>query len=171
MKFKTLALFSAMTLFVALGISDQTFAQKLPDKIITFDVPGAGTRSSQGTVPMSINPAGTITGYYVDAGSIFHGFVRDKDGIITSFDAGPNFTIPTSINPKGTITGSYQDASRVTHGFVRDKDGTITTFDVPGAGSNGTFPASINPSGEITGIWTTGVFHGTVLHGFLRDAV
>ena len=44
MKFRTLALFCAMTLFVALGISDQTFAQKLPDKIITFDVPGAGTR-------------------------------------------------------------------------------------------------------------------------------
>jgi hypothetical protein len=28
MKLRTLALFGAMTLFVALGISDQTFAQK-----------------------------------------------------------------------------------------------------------------------------------------------
>ena len=166
MKFKTLALFSAMILFVALGISDQTFAQKLPDKIITFDVPGAGTRSSQGTVPMSINPAGTITGYYVDAGSIFHGFVRDKDGIITPFDAGPNFTTPISINPSGEIAGYYFDVNFRGHGFVRDKDGTITSFDVLGAGSNGTFPASINPRGEITGSYSDA---SNVSHGFLRE--
>ena len=33
----------------------------------TFDVPGAGTGSGQGTLATSINPAGVITGYYLDA--------------------------------------------------------------------------------------------------------
>src|ERR1700751_6291537 len=101
MRPRPLALFIALTLFATLGITVQTPAQTKQGQIITFDAPRAGLGSGQGTVPTSINSAGTITGYYVDAGSIFHGFVRDKDGIITSFDAGPNFTIPTSINPKG----------------------------------------------------------------------
>ena len=160
----------ALTLFATLGITVQTPAQTKEGQIITFDAPHAGLGSGQGTVPTSINPGGTIAGYYVDASYMYHGFVRDKDGIITTFDAGSNGTFPASINPNGTITGYYVDNHNMAHGFVRDKDGTITTFDVPGAGSNGTFPASINPSGEITGIWATGVLHNTVSHGFLRDA-
>ncbi len=106
MRPRALALFVVMTLFATLGITVQTPAQ-------TKHRPNHHVRrarcwhygSGQGTVPTSINPAGTITGYYVDASYMYHGFVRDKDGIITTFDAGPNFTIPTSINPKGTITG------------------------------------------------------------------
>src|SRR5437762_3035556 len=50
--------------------------------ITTFDPPGA-TR----TIALSINPAGAITGYYVDASSGFHGFLRAPDGTITTFDA------------------------------------------------------------------------------------
>jgi hypothetical protein len=92
--------------------------------------------------------------------------VRNKDGIITSFDAGPNFTTPISINPSGEIAGYYFDVNFRGHGFVRDKDGTITSFDVLGAGSNGTFPASINPRGEITGSYSDA---SNVSHGFLRE--
>src|ERR1700757_2140721 len=103
------ALFIVLTLLVTLGITVQTAAQSKQGQIITFDAPRAGLGSGQGTVPTGINPAGTITGYYVDATYMYHGFVRDKDGIITTFDAGANFTIPTSINPKRTIAGSYQD--------------------------------------------------------------
>src|SRR5712691_8117212 len=43
---------------------------------ITFDVPGAGTGPGQGTQGIHINPAGAITGYYLDSGDVFHGYVR-----------------------------------------------------------------------------------------------
>ena len=50
---------------------------------ITFDAPGAGTAAHQGTMPFSINPAGTIPGNYIEASSVNHGFVRDKPGGLT----------------------------------------------------------------------------------------
>ena len=51
--------------------------------IITFDAPGAGTGSGQGTgcfaftdCSVLVNNFGAITGYYLDAKNVFHGFVR-----------------------------------------------------------------------------------------------
>src|SRR5262245_32696997 len=44
--------------------------------ITTFDAPGASTGPGQGTLPFAINPAGLITGYYLDTGNVFHGFLR-----------------------------------------------------------------------------------------------
>ena len=80
MKPRTLASFSAMTLFVTFTISSRTFAKRTHDQIITFDaVPNARTN------PTSINPRGEITGWYPDASGT-HGFVRDRDDMLT-FDA------------------------------------------------------------------------------------
>ncbi len=44
--------------------------------IITFDIQGAGGGSGQGTIPGSSDPAGGITGYYVDASGVSHAFLR-----------------------------------------------------------------------------------------------
>ena len=59
--------------------------------ITVFDAPGAGTGLGQGTFPINspqlINPNGAITGYYVDSAFVSHGFLRDKNGVITTFDA------------------------------------------------------------------------------------
>jgi hypothetical protein len=44
--------------------------------ITTFDVPVAGTGAGQGTIPFSNNPADAITGYYIDASGVSHGFLR-----------------------------------------------------------------------------------------------
>jgi hypothetical protein len=150
-------------------------------KIITFDVPGAGTGSGQGTFSFGMTPAGVLMGYYLDANYVFHGFVRAPLGAITMFDVNgagtdPFYgTQPFSINPRGEITGYYTDASGLSHGFVRDPSGAITTFNVNGAGipvgqpcsppvicSNGTQGASINAAGAIAGQYvdTSGVFHG-----------
>jgi hypothetical protein len=105
-----------------------------------------------------------VTGYYIEASNIIHGFVRAADGTITTFDAGPYGTIPRSINPRGEIAGyTYASNSSLTHGFVRAADGIITTFD---AGPNGTIPASINPRGEITGSYADAT---NVAHGFVRE--
>jgi hypothetical protein len=129
---------------------------------ITFDAPGA----VQGTFPASINHAGAITGYYNDANSVSHGFVRTRYGAFITFDApgAVQGTSPTSINQAGTITGYYYDANSVPHGFLRDSNGTLITFDVPGA-EFVIFPASINPEGVITGWYYDVNFVG---HAFLR---
>ena len=70
MRSKTLTLFTAMTLWVALALSVQLSAQT----ITTFDPPG-----SISTQPNSINQAGAITGTYYTPGNPFaqqHGFLR-----------------------------------------------------------------------------------------------
>ena len=43
--------------------------------LTTFDAPGAGTIFGDGTVPLGINPAGVILGYYNDANSVQHGLL------------------------------------------------------------------------------------------------
>ena len=147
----------------------------------TFDAPGAGTSPFQGTAPhvgRTINPAGAITGFYVDASDVVHGFLRAPDGTITTFDAPGAGTVtdsgqgttPSSINPAGAIVGSSLDASNVYHGSLRDRDGNFTTFDAPGAGNatdsyQGTLATANNPSGKITGSY---VDSGNLQHGFLR---
>jgi len=129
----------------------------LPDNNIgVINVPGAGTNGhyGQGTVANSINDAGLISGYYLDAHNVFHGFVRAADAIITTFDAkgaATGFkmgTLASSINSAGVITGTFMTPDSVTHGFVRTADGVITGFDGPMAGF--TSPVSINAAGVIT---------------------
>jgi hypothetical protein len=93
--------------------------------ITTFDAPGAGTGAGQGTLPFAINPAGLITGYYLDTGDVFHGFLRIRNGAIATFDVpgagtGPGQgTVALCNNPVDAITGYYIDASDVFHGFLR----------------------------------------------------
>src|SRR5690349_8479068 len=143
-----------------------------------IDAPDAGTGPfPQGTfpaniTPMGINPAGAIIGFYVDASSVQHGFVRAPNGIITEFDpAGSIFTDPNGIDQTGAIAGFYFDANFVGHGFLRAPDGTITSFDAPGADmtgdGNGTFGVGLTPSGEVEGVF---VDVAGVLHGFVRSS-
>ena len=156
-----------------LNFSRTPFVHPQPT-IITFNAPGAGTGPGQGTIAFAINPAGTISGRYADAGGAIHAIVRTPDGAIIAFDApgagtGPRQgTRPFSINPAGVTAGYYNDASGVFHGFMRTPDGAITTFDVPGAGTGpgqGTFAGNINPTEAIAGRY---VDASGVAHGFLR---
>jgi hypothetical protein len=133
--------------FISIGYS-QTF--------ITFDAPGTNATS-----PVAINPAGQITGTFdVDATFSYHGFLRETDGTITTFDPTESTisTQPMSINPAGQITGFFGPSSGGLSGFLRDADGTFTTFEAPG--SLFTEPTDINPAGEITGNYLAGSFHG-----------
>jgi hypothetical protein len=141
-----------------------------------IDAPDAGTGPfPQGTfpsefTPMGINLLGGITGFYVDANSVQHGFVRAPGGRITEFDpAGSIFTNPNAIDDVGETTGFYVDASGVGHGFLRTLGGTITTFDAPGAGTGagqGTFGVGLTLNREIEGVY---VDANGVLHGFVRS--
>ena len=78
--------------------------------------------ASTSTQPTAINRKGQIIGVYFDASNVYHGFLREKHGSITTIDV-PNAsnTYPTGINRKGDITGWYSDASGV-HGFVRSRN-------------------------------------------------
>ena len=155
------------------------FVRKPDGKITVIDAPGADLTpgDGNGTFPGGINVLGAITGSYLDAKDIYHGFVRTPGGHITQFDvpgAGAVLgsyegTLPASINALGVIAGYFYDASYVAHGFSRSPDGHITPINAPDAGSvlgtgQGTYPATINLEGAVTGPYydTNGNSHGFV---------
>ena len=92
----------------------------------TFEAPGAGTGAGQGTVPENLNPSRTITGQYLDASGVNHGFAG-APGVLSTFDApgagtaAGQGTVPISNDPMNGITGFYIDGSGVFHGFLRTK--------------------------------------------------
>jgi len=165
-----------LALTILLGLAVVAAPSSQAQTFTTFDAPGAGTGANQGTVPISIDTAGDVTGIYWDASNLAHGFVRAANGTITDFDApgagtGKNQgTFPFSINTAGAIAGMYSDASNWYHGFVLPANGTITTIDVPGAIADwhaGTTPMSVNAAGDVTGFYRD---TGLVYHGFVRAA-
>ena len=163
----SIAVLTVLCLLFAVGTpaQEQSRAGTYHDRWLTFttfDAPGAGKGFYEGTVPLSINAAGDITGLYNVPGNVTHGFVRSANGRIVEFGApgegsGNNQgTFPFSINTAGAIAGYYSDANNVYHGFVRGADGTITEFDVPGAsmdGHLGTEASAINATGDVTGTY------------------
>ena len=185
MKRISIILLVCCTCFVLVAWPQARMHGKQKPKIITFDVPGAGTGPGQGTFPYGIDASGTIIGPYVDADNVNHGFVRTRDGAFTTFDApgagagAGQGTVALSINPAGAVTGMYFDSTCLYHGFLRDPDGTFTTIDFPGANTiggqcstnvwwlvmQGTAAQNINASGTISGIYTDALGVG---HTFLR---
>jgi hypothetical protein len=161
------------------------FVRTYHDRLTTFDAPGAGSVGNlyfkltpagvlggQGTYPFSMNPEGTITGFYFDENTVGHGFVRTYDGRFTSFDdpdAGtisPQVTAALNINSAGMIAGNYFDANSVRHGFVRTPDGKFINFDPPDSVFSFVCVAMcLNQRGEITGDFLT---NDGVSHGFVR---
>jgi hypothetical protein len=167
----------ALALFMALCI----LASGLPASaqephIITFDAPGADTTtgSFNGTFASGMNIRGAVTGSYVDANNVNHGFLRSREGGFTTFEAPGadttpgsfNGTIPNSINDLGAITGEYFDATGFSHGFLRSPEGKFTTFEVPGVGGFGSTPIAMNLEGAIVGYYTDSNFN---FHAFLRS--
>lgn len=161
-----------------LGYAGLVTAANSTPRFITFDAPGAGTGSGQGTgcfaytdCSVLINNFGAITGYYLDANNVFHGFVRSPQGNFTNFEApgsdtNPNDfngTLPNAINDAGAIAGVYYDVNNVAHGFLRGPEGGMTTFDPPG--STGTIPIALNLESDIVGYYLD---ENNLFGGFLR---
>jgi hypothetical protein len=147
--------------------------------VTEFDVPAAATGPGLGTMTFwaqCVNPAGAMTGGYYDQNGAIHGYVRNPDGTIATFDApgagtGSGLgTFAVGINPAGTIAGLSQDNNGVYHGLLRTADGKITLFDIKGAGTGagqGTQGEGINPSGVVVGYYTDA---NNLSHGFVRAA-
>jgi hypothetical protein len=144
----------------------------------TFDVPGAGTGSYQGTgcpgCALGLNRFGTTAGIYSDSNSVNHGFIRRHEGTITTFDApwagtssyqgtGCPSDCNVSINDSGAITGVYIDTNSVYHGYLRSPEGHFVTVDP--VGSLLTIPYGIDGFGAIVGEYMDG---NNVYHGFIR---
>ncbi len=138
----------------------------------TLDDPNAGTEFFQGTYSNGINNRGQITGAYVDASDVDHGFLLSH-GQYTALDdpnAGTIFGQGTSaegINDPGQVAGYYADSSNLDHGFVLAK-GQYATLDDPSAGTTpgqGTYAFGINNPGQIVGFYVdaNNAYHGFVL--------
>jgi hypothetical protein len=101
------------------------FLRTSDGKFTTFDAPGAGTDSFEGTgcfsdCPVSLNDWGAITGIYIDTNSVYHGYLRSPQGNTVTVDpSGTIFTFPVGINDMGTVAGYYIDGNGVYHGFLR----------------------------------------------------
>lgn len=150
--------------------------EALAQTILTFDAPGADTTvgSQNGTFASGVNNWGIITGSYVDANDVIHGFLRNPQGKFTTFEAPGadttpgsfNGTTPNSINDLGATTGWYTDTNGLGHGFLRSSEGKFIRFDAPGAGGYGTFPIALNLEGEIAGYYTDSNYS---FHAFVRS--
>ena len=147
-------------------------------RITTFDAPGAGTTgvpfsslNAWTSVVDGLNPAGAITGSYIDGNNVNHGFLRDPHGTFTTIDApgagitGDHGTWPNSINPEGAIVGAVCDDGGMCQSFLRNPRGRFTTFQVPGEGNESTTAMHINSVGAITGYYSDA--NGGA-HGFVR---
>lgn len=190
MKLRTSTLLTTMISLGALPIAVSVAAPTTGSKFVTFDAPGAirNGDSYDGTFPDSINNGGTVTGIYIAADVLYHGFVRGPGGEFVTLDApgigtsvGTRFrAIPGSVNLKsrsvsmnnhGAITGNYIDSNNVSHGFLRSPEGRLMTVDAPGASSaagtfDGTFPTGINDGGTVAGNY---IDSKDLVHGFLRS--
>src|SRR5579859_630131 len=118
----------------------------MAQSIIVFDAPNASSTTANGGYgvsnpfggsargPGGINGRGDIVGVFKDTnqGGKTRGFVRDRDGNFTVFDA-PNASSTTAygINSRGDIAGSFSDPAQGNRGFVRHWNGNFAVFDYP----------------------------------------
>jgi hypothetical protein len=75
---------ATMTSILLLGILAPTASSGTSDGFLNFSnkpfVGAAGTGPGQGTIPFAINPAGTVIGYYIDAGDARPSRVSQRTG-------------------------------------------------------------------------------------------
>lgn len=144
------------------------YLRKADGTFTVFDVPGAGTGASQGTIPWTINVKGAVCGSAVDSGGVRHAFIRTRKGAITVFDAPGAGTASgqgsscTAVAPDGRALGYIIDGTGAVHAFLRASDGTFTSLDIAGA--------SRTDAGLFDGRLIIGDFHDAngALHGFVR---
>lgn len=133
-------------------------------KITMVDPPGSTYTGS-----INVNASGSIVGAFRNTSPVpntRHGFLRDKKGVFTTFDAPgaavPGGTVPACMNDHGEIVGNFVDGAG-RHGFMLIK-GVWTQLDVPGAVL--TVTQGINNAGLVVGAYVDDtVFeeHGWIL--------
>ena len=97
-----LTLVVAIVLLGGAAIPVHLTAQNASSGIVTFDAPGSIPHgdSFDGTFPSGINNRGTVTGIYMDANTLYHGFTRSPGGEFTTLDApGAATSVGTRFRP------------------------------------------------------------------------
>ena len=117
----------------------------------TIDVP---SRLGNNTVVTGINDSGHRVGYYFDAASNVHSFLRSASQFSEIAYPGAVATYAYGINNEDSIVGVYWGNDFVQHGFLL-QNGSYSTVDYP----NATFtnPCSINNNGVIFGYYQSGL--------------
>ena len=138
-----------LLLFGPFGVTP--FAHGTDYRFESFDYTGAVH-----TLPVDINDAGTVAGYWGDAldlptGNLW-GFSYDGTDFSLIQVPGSLDTGAFGINNAGVIVGHYYDTQR--HGFSYDGS-TYTPVDYPGA--DHTWAFGINDKGLLPGLMTTRV--------------
>ncbi|MCD2342186.1 hypothetical protein LRH25_17760 [Ideonella azotifigens] len=115
--------------------------------VVPFDAPGAVGL----TIPWGLNKAGTAVGVYIDADSVYHGFVRGAGGTVTTLDyPGSPYTQLMDINDSGDIVGFYQDpVDYIIRGFLYRAGKFIPVG--PAEATQGAYPWRIAANGRIVG--------------------
>jgi uncharacterized membrane protein len=119
------------------------FVRQASGRIATFDAPGAGGGSGNGTFVTALDDAGTVVGYYTDNALQSHSFWRTPSGKITTFDP-PGYSQSAAVgvaqnDKKPVIAGNVKDASgnlayrRSRNGSVRMLKPSVIEVDAMGA--------------------------------------
>jgi hypothetical protein len=142
---------------VVLGDGTQPGFVSLGGLVTMFEVPDATA-----TLAYQLNRGNQIVGYYIDAGGITHGYLRDHRGNLTfPIDvAGATGTILFGNNDSNWVVGRYTDTAGVSHGLFFITPDDMVTFDYPGA--TYTSLNGINKGGFVCGYYldAAGTFHG-----------
>jgi probable HAF family extracellular repeat protein len=118
------------------------------------------------TIPVGINDATQIVGYYYDISDTAHGFFYDGTNYTTIDDPLGWWSAADGINNNGQIVGNYLDRTPAdkSHGFLYS-NGSYTTIDDP-LGTN-TVARGINDAGDIVGYYidSDGIDHAFLYKG------
>ena len=121
----------------------------------TIDFPGQSQTLLQG-----VNNNGDMSGYYIDASQVAHGFLV-KAGTFTEMDVpGAIATYTFNLNDADQFAGYYISSSDgVYRGFFYDGQ-SFTTLEYPG--STFTYAYGLNNFGVVVGAWedSRGLIHG-----------
>jgi len=126
------------------------------------DIPGP-TGAVQ-TFGSAVNDTGSIVGYYLDAGSVAHGFLLKGKTYKTLDVPGSTATFATGINKTGQIVMYFVSSSGSVESALYNGK-TYKTIDVPGAAS--TYALDNNTAGDVCFEWLDS---SNVIHGALRHA-
>jgi YD repeat-containing protein len=113
------------------NIVSHAYLRTREGKFTVYEAPDAGTAPFEGftagTFVESVNIEGATTGFVVDNLAEAHGWVRNAQGKVTTFNVPGQVAAPGTdlgsagkgINAFGVITGRWHDANFVVHGFIR----------------------------------------------------
>ena len=107
-----------------------------------------GSVSAQAT---DINIRQQVTGFFIDAKGVNHGWQLSAGTLLQLDYPGSTFTQATGENNHGLVVGTYMDSAGATHGFVYDSaTATYTSVDDPD-GIGVTFVNGVSDKGQLVG--------------------